>query len=853
MRYNITDTETYASEGTELMGIELLLGNKQRLTIINIYCSDKKLNITKTIEMLHKETNCILIGDWNAKIDTPFHNTYNENGINLQSAYENNELKIIAPDAFTRFDPAGRNPSCIDFMVTQVKTNFMITSVIIGDDVGSDHRPVTYTISVNEMPARLRISPYPNFLKADWEAYRKYTDEQTKIMLPVAGNKESIDQSIKNLTELIQDADHKFIPRKKYIPSKYPLPLHIIDMIHEKRKLRNLSQNDKRLHLLTKNDIKRKINYLKKRIDKEIKIYRREELDKIWTQTENKTPYGFCKLAKRMSGENTINKTTYPIQDQDSKLLKDDTEKAETFRKLYDEIYSTPKTNDGNIKRLHKTIDRFAKEITEEFQAVKPRVNDIDIDVAVDSNDIQKHLKRSKNTSPGPDKITYLHLKQLPPSTRDYLASIFSICLQCAYFPDRWKEGITILLPKPGKDNRLTKNYRPITLLPTMGQTLERLINGRLQKIIETNKHLPDSQAGFRENRSTQDQLLRLVESIATGFQIGNITLACYHDIEKAFDKMWTNGLLYKLQTVTKFRRNTIGLICSFLSNRSVKFKINDVLSHPLSLNAGTPQGAILSPTLFNLWVSDIPQPSGKHKKAQLSQFADDIAAWATARTIETARSTLQEYNNSLVEWCKKWKISLSPHKTQLVCYSKKEPQSLACAYQYVDNIRIEAVKEAKFLGITIDKRLKFKTQQEETLKTLTTKVARFSVITGSVNFPRASQNTGLRILKSMIIPLTGYAHTIAVMYSDAYFNKQDQLIQRGARKALHVPKTISREYVIQTAKLTPSKETTLKNGHNYINNEKRSDVIKALVANKNRNSRRRRTFEGPLDKLFCT
>jgi endonuclease/exonuclease/phosphatase family metal-dependent hydrolase len=850
MKYNIIDTSEYTKEGMELQGIELQLKKQQGVTIINTYCRDKKLNKIKAKEMLNKETNCILIGDWNAKMDIPIHNKCNENGTILQNAYENNELRPIIPDAFTRFDPTGRSPSCIDFLVTKMKTNFTITRVSVGDDIGSDHRPVTYTIAIKEAPEKVQISPHPNFRKADWESYRKQIDELVDTLPLIIEDKSSIDHAIDKITELIQKADNKAIPRKTFIMTKQPLPRFIVNMITEKHKLKNKLQNDNRLDTNTRTGIKRKINYLKKRIDRESKSYRREVLDRMWTETEKKTPYGFYKLAKRMSEENIISKTTYPIQDNNGTSIKNEIDKAEAFRKLYEEIYSTPDDHNGH-ERLHNTINDFAHEIANHFGTVKPQHDDTDIDIRVNSKDIWNNIKRCKNTTPGSDQITYLHLKQLPSSAKNYLSKIYSACLKCTYFPDKWKEGTTILLPKPGKDTRSTKNYRPITLLSTLGKTLEKIINERIKSFIETNNLLPDSQAGFRSNRSTQDQLLRLIENIATGFQNGNVTLACYHDIEKAFDKMWTNGLLYKLYSSTKLKIHSIGLIYSFLSNRSVRFKINDVLSSPLTLKAGTPQGAILSPTLFNLWVSDIPQPLRRQKKTHLSQFADDIATWSTARSVETARAILQEYNNSLITWCKKWKIQLSPRKTQLVCYSRKSLQSRACAHQYIDNIRVEAVKEAKFLGITIDEKLKFKTQQKENIQKLKAKVAKFSTITGSVKFPRASRITGLKILKSMVIPLTGYAHTIAVMYPDGHFSKQDEIIQRGARKALHVCKTLSRTYVIEKAKLKPSKEVAFTNGRKYINNDKRSTVIKSLVANKKSTARQRRTFETPLDKLL--
>lgn len=108
----------------------------------------------------------------------------------------------------------------------------------------------------------------------------------------------------------------------------------------------------------------------------------------------------------------------------------------------------------------------------------------------------------------------------------------------------------------------------------------------------------------------------------------------------------------------TKLNLGTIALIMSFLTNRKVQFKVNSSLSQPLTLQAGTPQGSILSPTLFNLSVSDIPKPLESTYSTQLSQFADDIGTWCTRRGIKIIQDKLQEHNNRITLWCKNGKLN---------------------------------------------------------------------------------------------------------------------------------------------------------------------------------------------------
>lgn len=847
--YNITDAEKYKKAGMEVMSIEIKLKHRKCLNIVNLYCKDKALDHTVLTEILKQYRNCIIIGDLNAKMDIPLHETTNENGTKLQAAFEDGLLKPVLPEGYTRYDPGNRNPSCIDFLVTKPKTQFAITSVKIGDDLGSDHRPVTYNLLTHGgVMTQGPKSPKPNFKKADWEKYQTSIDEQLPTLPQISATKCSIDEAILKFTNMVTKADKESVPRKKPgLPSKPPLPQRIVSLINEKRKLRNLIQN-RRLDNYTICAMKNKVHSLKHQIDKEIKILERERLDEIWMETENKTPYGFYEMAKRMSGESKKTDSTYPITDPNGHPILDDDEKAETFRALYEDIYCVPDPSPEHFD-IHEQAKDFADTIREHFGDIQARNEDaFDINTTVTPDDIQKVLRQTKLSAPGPDGIYYRHIKQLPERALEYLAGIFSTTIKCAYIPDQWKSGTTILIPKPGKNPKSAINYRPITLLSTIGKSLERVINERLKEKIEQNNLLPESQAGFRPRRSTQDQLLRLVQHISSGFQRGNVTLACFHDIEKAFDKMWPDGLLYKMKNVSNLKPGTIALVASFLQNRKVKFKVNQAISKPLTLKAGTPQGAILSPTIFNLWVGDIPQPGNI---SHLSQYADDIAVWASGRSVETSRAKIQTYNTALTNWCHKWKILLSPMKTQLVCFSRKPPQSLACAYQFIGNTRVEAIPEAKFLGITLDGRLKFRTHQKETIQKMTTKVAKFSTVTGSPKYPRASEETGIRILKSMIAPISGYANTIAAMFPPTYFENLDRILARGARKALHLPKTISREYVVERTNLVSSREKTLRDAKNYLLNDQRSESVKALIANRKTNAKMRKTFKTPLDMIL--
>ena len=156
------------------------------------------------------------------------------------------------------------------------------------------------------------------------------------------------------------------------------------------------------------------------------------------------------------------------------------------------------------------------------------------------------------------------------------------------------------MIHKPGKDPHKVTSYRPISLLSHIGKLFERILTSRLSNHIESLGLIALHQAGFRTGRATTDNILGLSEDIYRNFNKKEITLAIFFDIEKAFDKVWHNRLIYRLlDSNLKLPQPTQYIISSFLSNRQIKVKIASATSTPFIPQAGVPQGAVLSPLLF--------------------------------------------------------------------------------------------------------------------------------------------------------------------------------------------------------------------------------------------------------------
>ena len=223
------------------------------------------------------------------------------------------------------------------------------------------------------------------------------------------------------------------------------------------------------------------------------------------------------------------------------------------------------------------------------------------------------------------------------------------------------------MLLKPDKLPSLTTSYTPISLISSIMKLFERVIEQRLRSYLEDIGFINKYQSGFRQNKSTDDHLFRLSQSVMESFNRREHVVAAFLDVEKAFDNVWNNGLRYKtfmLHLPTKMTR----WLSDFLVGRVIQVNVNGFLSDQINPAAGVPQGSVLSPLLFLIYVNGLPKPH--HRQNSKSQFADDTALWAASTNVHIAAKLLQKDLRKLAKWCAKWRIKLNPEKTKVIIFS---------------------------------------------------------------------------------------------------------------------------------------------------------------------------------------
>nr|KAG5688528.1 hypothetical protein BaRGS_031312 [Batillaria attramentaria] len=260
-----------------------------------------------------------------------------------------------------------------------------------------------------------------------------------------------------------------------------------------------------------------------------------------------------------------------------------------------------------------------------------------------------------------------------------------------------------------------------------LGKTLERMINKRLMWHLESNNLITKEQTAFRKNRSTEDQLVYLAQSIENAFQEKKKVVATFINLSKAFDKVWKDGLLLKLLTAGIAGR-MFNWIKSFLCHRTARVKLDSSLSHTVKIREGVPQGGVISPTLFVVFINDISSSLSRHISRAL--HADDFAMWNASESTSSATVRMQEALNTTSKWATDWCVTINSQKTVATCFSlsnTKETLRLT-----INNQQIPQEDTPTYLGTKLDKKLTWNPHIREMEKRATKRLSLMKKLAGT-------------------------------------------------------------------------------------------------------------------------
>ena len=651
----------------------------------------------------------LIVGDFNCHSPAWGYETSDPRGEEMQDwMTENNLILINRPDDKpSYFSRAWKKLSTPDIAMASEDIQKRTARHVDNQLGGSDHLPITLEIAdMKTTSTNNRKKASWNFKKANWQKFQTEAEDLRKVAFT-----QDINKNTKTLTLHILNAAKRSIPRgfrKEYKPywSKALENKHL-ELTAAREEMENCPTVDT---TIKHNNIKQEFNDMKT-----------SELQKCWKDKteglslENNTGK-LWHLVQTLNEDVTAARRTPTIEHKGS--LKTGKQAANILADYF-QLESKIKVP----RARHKEVDNQLRSKPRK-QTNKTPTMTADLTLK-ELNDAIKKLKMKK--SPGKDGICNEMIKHLGPGAREKLLELYNQSWNTCSFPTAWKEAIIIPIPKKQKDPKQKDSYRPISLLSCLGKTLESMVNKRLMWHLESNNIIIKEQSAFRKNRSTEDQLIHLTQSIENAFQMKEKVVATFIDLSKAFDRVWKKGLLAKLQKAD-ITGKMFDWLSNFLSHRTARVKLQNSISHLVKIREGVPQGSVISPTLFNIFINDIVENT--HPNINKALHADDLTLWNASESLPAATIRMQETLNKVGKWAADWGVTINCSKTVATCFSlstQKETIQLT-----INNKAIPQEDTPTFLGIKLDKRLTWNTHIKETESRATRRLAVMKKLAGT-------------------------------------------------------------------------------------------------------------------------
>ncbi len=430
-----------------------------------------------------------------------------------------------------------------------------------------------------------------------------------------------------------------------------------------------------------------------------------------------------------------------------------------------------------------------------------PEVTDRDVEwqfLGLPLTDIQfteekvRNLLSDLNTSKaaGPDDIHPRILKELSNEIAYPIFLIFQSSFSCSHVPEVWKLANVSPIHKKGAKNK-KENYRPISLTSIVCRIMEKLIKEAIVDHFLTNNLFSPDQYGFRQFRSCLLQLLEALEDWTSYLDKGDHIDVIYFDFSKAFDSVSHKLLLTKLKEYG-ITGKLYDWIANFLKNRRQRVVLNGCKSDWVKVTSGVPQGSVLGPLLFLIFVNDLPRHTNFCK---IKMFADDIKLYSKAKD---NHARIQYDISKVCDWSKKWHLPLNSQKCKelRLGISKDSAEAYILSSRDDTETNISRVEEMKDLGVVMDSKLKFDQHIAEISKKATGVLASIKRTLTYID-----RNVFVGLYKSLVRPLLETSVSVWNPYMVKHI-KQLEAVQRRATKLVRDIRQLSYNKRLQALKL---------------------------------------------------
>lgn len=321
------------------------------------------------------------------------------------------------------------------------------------------------------------------------------------------------------------------------------------------------------------------------------------------------------------------------------------------------------------------------------------------------SQELDHALGLSSDSAPGPDEVIYSMLKNLGSTGKQLLLKLINRIYKEGKMPKQWKEAYIIPILKEGKSSSSSGSYRPIALTSCISKILERMVNRRLVRVLETKGLLPRHQCGFRKGRSTIDSLVSLVSEAHDAYRRSEYLFTVFFDLAKAYDTCWKRLIMGQLH---KFglRGELPKFIEDYLTDRKFRVRVGQDMSDQFEQKMGVPQGGVLSCTLFSIAINTVVEVVKQCFGVTCSLYVDDKRISFAAKDATKGAEKIQIVLDKLLRWSLQTGFKFSVEKTEWMVFHRTAVAPLMGVELTLDGTILKKVETKKFLGMILDRRL---------------------------------------------------------------------------------------------------------------------------------------------------
>ena len=718
IRYNITFSEIPIKDPNSLaIKINTSLGP---LIIMTSYIPPR-INYIPIIEinkLLNYNLPFIMAGDYNAHHDF-FNNTSNSTkndnkGISLYHLIKNRNLNFLGPDfkTFKTKNTTGKP----DLIIGNHHLNLFHLNITQGKNLGSDHLPVA--IKIQTTPFKIvKTTPKRNLKKINITKYKE-------ILRSIEFN--SIDKQpvieMDNLTNKIFDiiiqATEKSCPMNKIITIQSYKPTKEIIA-----KLQALRTAYEQYYLYGTPQIYT-INHLKNVLNNLILQSKTEYWDKLVKCAVDSygNPEKFWRKTKQYLGKGSETRKPlikqYEISDSEdsdfgetiNETLIDEQEQANFISETWQKIYkpnNEPRFKNSNTKEVSEWYNNILPNLKhDEYINLSKLEPEHPLLRPIERSEYTSAIKKQKPKTPGLSSISIIQLLHLPSNVSNAVIGLFDAIIATKYYPKLLLFIKMIFINKPNKNHTDPLNYRPISLVEVITKTFEHIIANRYKYYLEHNNILNEYQFGFRKFRSTQHAITLITETYKENCKQNYASLIATRDISKAFDTVWIKGLTYKIYNYTNKDIEFTKLIHSYCTNRTITPYFNNKVGQSFNPKAGVPQGSVIGPLLFLIYVNDIPKPI--YSDTIRSQYADDLitlskSSYKSKYKLEDVKNKLNKELQLIENWECNWKIKANPDKCNIGANWHHIPKLEDIGNLMINNTSVQYKNEVKILGYSFN------------------------------------------------------------------------------------------------------------------------------------------------------